>query len=259
MFCSNCGKSLMDGTRFCQYCGTPVRTSGAQNRQGAASGQRSAAPGQGQVPGQSQSSVQGQASGQSQVSGQSQMSGRAGMTGQKNASVQYGPAHIRPAARTASDVNPLEKKKKKPIGLIIAAAVAVVAVIFGVSQFNKPPEDFVINTPPGDIIIPGEGNNNRKTITVDASKQGEALAPSMDSYGDTSDAIEDFGKRLAQSGAEDAARDVYSMVPKAELAQAARDQTEKLEDSDNGPVQVYNMYKDVKKMFTSIYGEEGGR
>ncbi len=238
MFCSNCGKNLMDGTKFCQYCGTPVRSAGGRSEQATV-----ARP-------------------QGVESALNQPSGQAGMTGQRTTPVQSGPAHIRPAARTGlADAAP-EKKKKKPFGAIIVAAIAVVAVIFGVSYFKgikEPPMpgDIIIPGDPEDDIIYGNENSDRKTITVDASKQGEALVPSMDSYGDTSDAIEDFGKRLAQSGAADAARDVYSMVPKAELAQAARDQSEKLESSSNGPVQVYNMYKDVKQMFTSIYGEEG--
>jgi hypothetical protein len=226
----------MDGTKFCQYCGTPVRSARGQNPQGAAPRQQSAAPGANQV------------------------SGQPDMGSQKKTSVQSGPAHIRPATRTPVQDAAPEKKKKSPIGLIIVAAVAVVAVIFGVSHFKeKPPETFR----PVDVMIPDEDvyvdNSNRETITVDASNPGETLAPSNDSYADTSDAIEDFAKRLAQSGDTEAANAVYSMVPKAELAQAARDQTEKLEESSNGPVQVYNMYQDVKQMFTSIYGEEGGR
>lgn len=33
MFCENCGKKIPDGTQFCPYCGTPLKTTGVQKNQ----------------------------------------------------------------------------------------------------------------------------------------------------------------------------------------------------------------------------------
>jgi hypothetical protein len=163
--------------------------------------------------------------------------------------------HIQPATKAASS-NPAPKsEKKKRGGFVGIAAALIIAILAGGAIFSNIGKERPPEIPPTTPPVKEDPN----IVTVNAANISETLAPSMDAYRDTSDAIEDFGKRLAQSGDAEAARAVYSMVPKAELSQAAKEKSEKIETSTSGIVQIYNKYKDMKHMFTSIYGEEGDR
>ncbi len=228
MFCSQCGFNNRDDAKFCKSCGKPLSVSNVQT----------------DTQQHVQKSMQ-----------QYAQSGR-----QQAQPVQN---------NKVAPVNVNEKAKPKGGGFlkkgILIAAVAVVG-IFVLSLFGGKGGGGG-NSGGGNGTLPEveqtkpvtQTQDSTNNIKIDASKQSGSKAKEFKAGSSREDAMIEFADRLIESGDAEAAQAVYSMIPRAALSDAAKDQSKKVEEYDSGAAKMYRSYDELKGMYNSVFGKEAGQ
>ena len=222
MFCSHCGFNNRDNAKFCKSCGKPLSAADVQTET--------------QKPVQ-RSMQQYAQNGRQQTN-----------TGQNS--------NIATANATPKPKGGGFLKK----GILIAA-VAIVG-IFVLSLFGDKGggggEDRILPEIEKTKTVT-QTQDSTNTIKIDASKQSGSKAKEFETGSGREDAMVDFANRLQESGDSEAAQAVYSMIPRAALSDAARDQSKKVEEYDSGAARMYRSYDELKEMYNSIFGKEAGQ
>lgn len=254
MFCRNCGKELTDGSRFCKYCGsnldspkiTPQAQPGIQR-----GWQQTSQPQPGAQQGQQPYQGWQQISQQQPVTqqGQQPYQGWQQTWQQPHQVIQQGRQQTNTPQRQDS---PKPKKKKSGKGFVAAIIIIVIAA-FGINRYMAFEQE---RSPVQPRIVPGgNGNDNGNEITISALDPTKGHDPELDMKADRIDALIEFADYLKESGDTEAAEAVYAMIPKAALRKAVDEEIDRIEESDSGGLKSYLLYKEMKKLYGSIYGK----